>query len=246
MAVCGRLLYSANHFGASGVLAYKSTLRENRAIVSPEYVNKSNPAGQKSTIFLKDGSQIILNSASRLRYLARFPAHERVIEVYGEAFFEVAKDAGRPFRVLANDAEIIVYGTSFNVRSFADEKEIRIGLVEGKLAVKERTDKGDPVILFPGEGVIYYPHLEEKIVKVDIDIEKLIAWKTGILLFEDESHRGSVKNAGAVVWGGIHYRRKTRRNFYRKVQKSEPGSSPGRDSLLIFNGLLLSMENTFD
>ena len=169
-----------------GVLAYKSTLKENRAIVAPEYVNKSNPAGQKSTIFLKDGSQIVLNSTSRLRYPARFPAHERVIELHGEAFFDVAKDTDRPFRVLANDAEVIVYGTSFNVRSFADEKEIRIGLVEGKLAVKERTNEADPVILFPGEGVIYYPHRDEKIVKVDIDIEKLIAWKTGILLFEDE------------------------------------------------------------
>ena len=186
-----------------GVLAYKSTLRENRAIVSPEYINKSNPAGQKSTIFLKDGSQIILNSASRLRYLARFPAHERVIEVYGEAFFEVAKDAGRPFRVLANGAEIIVYGTSFNVRSFADEKEIRVGLVEGKLAVKERTDEGDPVILFPGEGVIYYPHLKEKIVKVDIDIEKLIAWKTGILLFEDEPIEEVLKTLER--WYGVEF-----------------------------------------
>ena len=171
--------------------------------LSQEYVYKSNPAGQKSTIFLKDGTQIVLNSSSRIKYPARFPSHERVIALHGEAFFVVAHDAGRPFKVIANNAEVTALGTSFNVRSFAEEKEIRIGLVKGRIEVKNRSTGSEPISLNPGEGVIYYPGRQEKMVKIHVDSEKLIAWKNGMLYFEDEPIGDVLKTLER--WYGVEF-----------------------------------------
>lgn len=171
-----------------GILAYHFISNDSamEGATSPEYVYKSNPAGQKSTIFLKDGSHIVLNSASSIQYAARFLSDERVIELHGEAFFEVARDSLRPFRVITNDMEITAIGTSFNIRSFSEEGKTSVGLVSGRVKVKDRsTSQATPIYLNPGEGVVNSVSNGE-MVKVVIDAEKLTAWKNGLLYFEDE------------------------------------------------------------
>ena len=171
-----------------GVVAYQFVSKDKFTTVTPSHedIYKSNPAGQKSTIFLKDGSQIVLNSASSIQYPARFSSDERVIKLHGEAFFKVARDPRRPFRVITDMTEITALGTSFNIRSFSEEGKTSIGLVSGRVEVKERsTDHRESIYLNPGEGAIY-SSVERKMTKVTVDLEKLTAWKDGILYFEDE------------------------------------------------------------
>ena len=92
----------------------------------------SNPRGSAQKAFaLADGSKVWLNAGSMLRYPPRFPTGERLVELKGEAFFDVAGAAGSPFRVLIRDAEVEVLGTSFDVMAYDDEPESRTTLVDG-------------------------------------------------------------------------------------------------------------------
>ena len=93
-----------------------------------EYIEKSNPSGQKSTVHLKDGSRIILNSNSKVKFPVEFSDSERVIELEGEAYFEVAKDASRPFRVKTANTMTTALGTTFNIDAFEEENDIKISL----------------------------------------------------------------------------------------------------------------------
>ena len=166
---------------------------EEKVVNVPEFIIKSNPAGQKSTIHLGDGSQVVLNSASTIKYPRKFATQDRVIFLAGEAFFKVAKDSLRPFSVTVNDTRVTALGTSFNIRSFKDEKKTCIALVTGKVEVK-RPDKGAEQLFYlqPGEGVEY---LNEGgvLTKIAIDPEETVAWKNGILHFNEEPVRQVIR-----------------------------------------------------
>ena len=151
---------------------------------APEFIIKSNPAGQKSTIYLGDGSQVVLNSASTIRYPLRFATQERLIYLEGEAFFKVAKDSLRPFSVMVDSGtQVTALGTSFNIRSFKGEKKTSIALLSGKVEVKGRDDSGkQQLVLEPGEGVEYRKS-GGSFTKIQIDPDQTIAWKHGILYF---------------------------------------------------------------
>ncbi len=188
-----------------GIWTYQtaSTGATSQESSSLKYVNKSNPSGQKSTIFLKDGSQIVLNSASSIRYPAKFPSDERVIELTGEAFFEVARDSLRPFRVVVDNAVITALGTSFNVRSYEEEENLTVGLITGSVEVKGQTATSkQSIYLVPGEGVTYSAR-KQQMTKIQVDPEKFTAWKNGILYFEDEPIEELVKTLER--WYGVEF-----------------------------------------
>ena len=108
------------------------------------YLNKSNSSStapmlsvqtieaEKSQVTLTDGTQVWLNEDSKLSYPDQFGDSRRV-KLEGEAFFDVAKDADHPFIIEMNDAQIMVLGTSFNVRSYLDEKETTVAVRSGKV-----------------------------------------------------------------------------------------------------------------
>lgn len=152
-----------------------------------EYIEKSNPSGQKSTVHLKDGSRIILNSNSKVKYPIEFSYNERVIELVGEAYFEVAKDATRPFRVRTANTMTTALGTTFNIDAFEDEDNVKISLTSGRIEVKKLDGKPDekPFELVPGQGVVY-SRLDQSMVQTDIDMEKVIAWTSKELIFHNE------------------------------------------------------------
>ncbi|MGO4294345.1 FecR family protein [Chitinophaga sp. RAB17] len=138
------------------------------------------PKGGQYRLELPDGSRVWLNAASSLKFPTAFVGKERRVELSGEAYFEVAKNAGQPFFVSVNKANIAVLGTSFNVMAYADEAEIKTTLLDG--AVKVSRDDASS-LLKPGEQSLLEPNGKMHVIeKADIDLA--IAWKNGVTSFK--------------------------------------------------------------
>ncbi len=155
------------------------TVEQNKMVV------KENPAGQKTRIHLPDGSVCWLNSESEIRFLSNFSDSTRNIYLKGEAYFEVFSNPVKPFHVHTSDMVVTALGTVFNVTSFPDDPKETVVLVEGKIAV-DCMDKFFREV-FPGEAVSY--DKKSKISKkIKLEASEIIAWKDGILRFDDETY----------------------------------------------------------
>ena len=110
---------------------------------------------------LADGSTVTLEPGAQLRYPARFGGAQRVVQLEGEAFFEVFHDAGRPFRVLTDKLETTVLGTSFRVRAVAGAGAATVQVRTGCVRVQARAGQPRPaeaaVVLRPNQQVTYTP-----------------------------------------------------------------------------------------
>ncbi|XOV94495.1 MAG: FecR family protein [Bacteroidota bacterium] len=156
---------------------------ENKAFAEKEIV-KSNPKGQKSKIFLPDGSIVHLNAGSSIAYSSAFQV-ERKIKLVGEAFFEVKEDPTRPFKVQSSDIVTTALGTSFNVSAYNEDTRITVSLVSGKVKVENiATEEKDTVILTPGYSVNFSRESNEHVIK-QIDKKQVIAWKDGVIIFDN-------------------------------------------------------------
>ncbi len=145
----------------------------------------STPRGGQYQITLPDGSRVWLNAASSLRFPLAFAGNQRIVEVTGEAYFEVASvllpgsaSEKMPFIVrrmrsgVAHDVEVL--GTHFNVKAYEDEKEIRTTLLEGSVRVKEGNVSKT---IIPGQQAIAQ-NGQMKVIDM-VDAEDAIAWKGG-------------------------------------------------------------------
>ncbi len=168
---------------ADGEIAYKlagSPVQDNR-------INTvSTPRGGQFRVSLPDGSMVWLNASSLIRFPTGFAADERRVEVEGEVFFEVKKDAARPFRVVFGGNEVEVLGTSFNITHYPDEAVSRTTLVEGSVSLQSG---GKANVLKPGQEASIAVSGAVKIAEVDV--EEVIAWKNGLFYFK-ETDIGSI------------------------------------------------------
>ena len=141
--------------------------------------------GQKLKIDLLDGTQVILNANSTLTFPEQFTTSTREVYLEGEAYFQVARDASKPFIVHTASANTTVLGTSFNVRTSPD-KITEITLVEGKVNVGSRlhTALVKDVILEPYQQAIVTSG-NEAISKKKVDVQAFVDWKDNILHFEN-------------------------------------------------------------
>jgi ferric-dicitrate binding protein FerR (iron transport regulator) len=145
----------------------------------------STPRGRvQQELTLPDGSKVWLNSASTLKYPVAFSGPERVVELSGEGFFEVAKNSAKPFRVRIKDAEVEVLGTHFNIMAYENDRFSRTTLIDGSVKLSGRSEQKE---LRPGQqAVMAYPTpgvaggIETVTIK---DPNEVIAWKDGILQF---------------------------------------------------------------
>ena len=126
------------------------------------------PYGETREVRLSDGSCITINSGSRLIYPASFVEAERRVYLSGEAYADIAKDAGRRFVLSANDVDILVHGTQFNVRSYDGDSEVAVSLYEGSIDMRTKNlehnrtvamRSGDVVKLDKRSGVVSEVHL---------------------------------------------------------------------------------------
>lgn len=139
------------------------------------------PKGGQYQLLLPDGTKVWLNTASSLSYPASFSAKKiREVELSGEAYFEVMKLAGKPFRVKTDQQLVEVLGTHFNVNSYKDERVSYTTLLEGQVRV---SSFGQLEILKPGQQAT----ITQKQIQINnIDPEESIAWKNGYFQFNDE------------------------------------------------------------
>lgn len=145
----------------------------------------STPVGGQYQVTLPDGTKVWLNAATTLKYRSNFAIGERRVELYGEAYFEVAKNEKQPFRVmLADSADITVLGTHFNVMSYANEKAKEVTLLEGRVRISPAGGGGQKVVLNPGQQALLIHHSPFTIHN-NIDTEEIIGWKNGWFVFHD-------------------------------------------------------------
>ncbi len=140
--------------------------------------------GETKVIQLKDGSTVTLNENTTFTYPETFAATDRQVVLNGEAFFEIAKDATRPFEVQTEKASIKVLGTVFNVRSIATEPKIEVSVEEGKVQFSS-TLAGKGVLLTAGEIGIYDLDKNE-ITESKVNHKNASAWKTKSLTYKNE------------------------------------------------------------
>lgn len=161
----------------NGLIVYEAG--QGNAAIS--YNTIATPRGGQYRLELSDGTRVWLNAASSLRYPVQFGAAGREVELTGEAYFEVAKNAARPFRVKANGSEVVVLGTHFNVNAYADEPATRTTLLEGSVKVLAG---GRSDLLVPGQQADIK---SGSIAVTNADTDKAIAWKEGYFQFGGSS-----------------------------------------------------------
>ncbi len=145
------------------------------------YNTMSTPKGRQFMVVLPDGTKVWLNSASTLRYPVAFSQHERVVDISGEAYFEVARNPEQPFRVnVADKAQVEVLGTHFNINAYENEKFTRATLLEGSVRMKA----ANQVVLTPGQQAQLEQNAGSLNVIANIDLEQVMAWKNGVFSFE--------------------------------------------------------------
>ncbi len=135
-----------------GILTMLAVVFNTSTGVGSEMIALSNGAEILSDT-LPDGTIITLNKNSELRYAKSLSGKTRTVLLSGEAFFDVAKDASRPFIINAGDIDVTVLGTSFNVKAYAKEN-IEVAVRTGKVKVDDRTT-ADPLVLLPGQKAAY-------------------------------------------------------------------------------------------
>lgn len=167
------------------------------------------PNGKQFQLKLSDGTRIWLNAASTLRYPVRFGTDERRVILEGEAYFEVAHDQKKPFRVLADRTQITVTGTHFNITAYSSDKTVTTTLLEGGVDINTQ-DKS--MSLRPGYSAITQAN-EESIIKQKANVEQALAWKNGYFVFDNMDIMSIMKNVSRwydiqiVVEGNIPKKR---------------------------------------
>lgn len=139
--------------------------------------------GEQRTVDLTDGSQVILGAASKLRLGEGFGASSREVFLEGQAFLRVRHDAARPFVVNAGGTRAIDLGTAFEVRAYPNEA-VRVAVTEGVVEVRRDTGRADSTVLQPGD-VAEVPTTGETVVKRQQNVERLLGWTRGELVFDD-------------------------------------------------------------
>jgi transmembrane sensor len=168
------------------------------------------PYGSKSRVVLPDGSVVILNSGSSLKYSnSDFSSDKRSVYITGEGFFNVTKNPSRPFYVTTPGIRVKVLGTTFNVKAYSDEDIEETTLVTGKVEIfasSDKEEKGRPIVLSPNQKAVFVKSENEflsadsatsgmvtipvKLNKVNLQssskTEQVISWKENTLVFDNE------------------------------------------------------------
>lgn len=200
----------------SGLLFYY--MGNNRAAIPRlHYSELIVPLGSRAQFTLSDGTAVTLNAGSRLKYDNRFGIKDRVVQLEGEGYFKVAKDASRPFTVKTLYLNVRALGTEFNVKAYPDDKTIETTLVEGSIKIEPLSDKSNTeiMVLKPNQKLTYYkkdstivdetngsngkignnaqPIEKQKLISIsrlvteNVDVVPVISWKENKWIFEKQS-----------------------------------------------------------
>lgn len=148
------------------------------------------PKGKTYKLLLSDGTKIWLNSETEITYPTRFVGNKRVVNLIGEAFFEVAKNKEKPFIVNANGMEVKVLGTSFNISCYTTDKTFNTTLINGSVSVKTNNKEAQTIV--PSEQLTYYKESEQTTIHT-VNTELFTSWINGEYIFKDTTLEEIVK-----------------------------------------------------
>ncbi len=180
------------------------------------YNTISTPPGGKYQVELPDGSQVWLNAASSLHFPTAFVGKDRRVEITGEAYFEITKNRNMPFIVQANDAEVQVLGTHFNVMAYSDESTLQTTLLEGAI----KFVKGNIIhVLQPAQQAQLLKNGQVKMVD-GVDVDEVVAWKNGMFNFQGADIGTIVRQLARWYNVEVAYDRTIDDLFYAKIPRS--------------------------
>jgi len=148
--------------------------------VNYAYASKSE---QGKEIILPDGSEVVLNADSKIAYPKEFAANERKVTLHGEAFFDVTKNTEKPFIIEAEEAEVRVLGTSFNVNADIPGDKVEVFVETGLVQLSRKKNGEEKVLINPGDVGVLNSNL---LIKEKNKDQNIIAWKTKELVFRDD------------------------------------------------------------
>jgi transmembrane sensor len=202
---------------SNGQLIYELKSVETNGSKSINTLSTTN--GETYQVILPDHTQVWLNSGSSLSYPASFTGSaERKVKLTGEAYFEVAKDKKRPFRVATAQQEVEVLGTHFNINSYSDEPVVRTTLLEGSIKIKQYSFD-HTVTLKPNQQSI----LRHGAFKIEIaDVAEAVAWKNGNFVFNGETIQSIMRKLARWYNIEVDYEGKiTEEVFYADISRNK-------------------------
>ena len=144
----------------------------------------STSIGENKTITLSDGTKVTLNANTTFSYPEKFSEESRDVSLQGEAFFDVAHNPEKPFKVATgNGMNIQVLGTVFNVKSYPEDQNVETTLVSGKVKVVEEQNQ-KTVVLAPSQRATYVKDADKLIVD-NVQTTKFTAWREGKLIYDE-------------------------------------------------------------
>ncbi|MBO9631918.1 MAG: FecR domain-containing protein [Chitinophagaceae bacterium] len=154
------------------------------------YNTMSTPRGRQFRLHLPDGTEVVLNAGSSIRYPVHFNGKERVVFVEGEAWLDVKEDATKPFRVeTPRQASIEVLGTAFNIRCYPEEPIAKTTLLSGKIRYTAHDQRK---ILAPGQQLQQNQHGALYLIAA-MDTSQVMAWKNGEFSFQHQGLEEAIR-----------------------------------------------------
>lgn len=198
---------------ALGISFYYFSSLGNNDVQPLQICEITSPKGHVSKCVLPDGTEIWVNTGSTISYnTTSFNRESREVELDGEAYFEVTKNAEKPFKVNTTLANIKVTGTSFNVKAYPESGDFETVLAEGSIEMQLNTRNRQTVQLVPGERAVF--DLQENGVAIDIvDAQFFTSWRNGEILFKDATLNDLVKELERIYDIRFHMKDETLGEF---------------------------------
>lgn len=195
-----------------------------------QYATLSTPAAHTEKLLLKDGTAVYLNASSSIRFPTVFKGQERMVEITGEAYFEVKHNAAMPFKVKLPDGSIVEdIGTQFNINTYANEATINTTVAEG--VVRVVTPNAERLTLNAGQQSRHSRNSKLSLNNSP-DMEEILAWKNGIFRFDGARLEDMMKQVER--WYGVEvvFVDRISEEFVGKIPRDVPVS----ELLALFEG----------
>ncbi len=184
--------------------------------------SKSN-SGEVITIQLADSSLIYLNAKSKLKYPTNFKNKTREVYLEGEAFFDIKHKANQPFIVHTEKLTIQVLGTSFDIKTFKNEKEVSVSVASGLVGVKGNDINLNKTQMLKFGKKLIFNKLSNAITESNIDTADINFWVDGTLLFDNESLENIALDLERWYGISIKFENENLRQLHLNLkQKNEP------------------------
>ena len=170
------------------MLSYEEIEEDNKQKSFPDLHNELHVVrGGEYFLILSDGTRVWLNSLSTLKYPVKFSGEERIVELTGEAYFEVAHDPEHRFVVKNRDYDIRVLGTCFNISCYDDDDELVTTLVKGNVEITNIKGAPDKEFNLLVNDQLIFNRLNRSIKIQKVDAKAYSSWTEGSFIFENES-----------------------------------------------------------